>query len=204
MGENHLQKLLRGAAEWHKNFAKTEEGKLFYKKLGQINSKKNIESVINGKFHITKSGNPRYKRGRYYSEIYKIDFTYDSIWELHLIKFFEKEFKKGYIKSFDRCRIYFKYKTNDGTTHRYIPDFYVEFKNGIKVIIEIKPSSFLKKDPRGILLLKKISAKKNSKKDNIKYITLTEKELYETKNIKYHSKYTNKIKSDFNIFDYII
>lgn len=191
-----------------KEFAKTEEGKSFYKKLGEENSKRNIKKLISSPENNSNiyGGNKKFKRGKYFSNIFNINFWYDSSWELCFIKYIEKIYKKGDIVNFSRCKDYIEYVSPiDNKIHRYLPDFYIEFSSGIKLVIELKPERLFKSDQ--LVLSKKIAAKKYFYKKDINYIVLTEKELFISKKEKYYSKKINKkgvLKASFNIYDYIV
>lgn len=128
--------------------------------------------------------------GRYDSVVFNCSFYYDSSWEKDFIVFMEKLFKKGYIKSFYRNRDAIEYFKPDGTIHKYLPDFEFYLDNGQKVVVEIKPKGFVEKDS---VVKRKISAaKKYYFKRKIKYIVITEKELYKNN------------KGFFWIYDYVI
>lgn len=193
------KKAIDGARNWHLKFSKTEEGKEFYKKLGESNSKRNIKAIIDGKFNSTKSGKSKFKRGKYYSPGLNKNFHYDSSWELDFLKYLEKDLKKGYIQTFKRCSKYFKYKDASGKVRRYIPDFYIKLDTGLEIIVEIKPYEISRKD---LILRKKYSAKKGLKGTGIKYLIITEKELYLRKGQKYNNK-KHSIKDSFHIFNFL-
>lgn len=129
-------------------------------------------------------------RSKYFSDKFNEQFLFDSSWEERFIKLMEKTYICRDISILKRCRDIVQYKKDDGTLHRYLPDFYIEFKDGIKVVIEIKPASLVKNDR--VVYLKKIAAKKYFKNKGIKYIILTENELFK------------RIKGSFNIYDFIV
>lgn len=184
--QSHKQKISRAL----KTYRKTEQGIEHGKKLGEDASIRNIEKLKNPTSEysdLKRVG--RYNVGTYISNIWNIKFRFDSSWELKFIKYFETSIKND-VKIFDRCRDVVKYEREDGTVHRYLPDFYVKFKSGLEVVIELKPANLVKKDR--VVLLKKIAAKKYFSKKNIKYLVLTENELF------------NNINGSFNIYDYIV
>ena len=82
-------------------------------------------------------------------------------------------------------------------------DIYLIFKSGLQVVIELKPANLIEKDP--VILAKRIAAKKYFAKRNIKYIILSENELFTTRYIKY-TKLSESlgIVNSFNIYDYIV
>lgn len=210
LSSSHKGRIPKAAVEARskqlKSFSRTEEGKLFYKKLGEENSKRNIQRIISNNVNNKYGGNNKFKRGHYKSSILSQDFWYDSSWELAFIKYIEKLFIKGDIKVFTRCRYYIEYiNPDDGKIHRYIPDFYIEFNSGMKLVIELKPERLVKSSQ--LVISKKIAAKKYFKKMDIHYIILTESELFISRKEKYYSKRINKrgkLKNSFNIYDYIV
>lgn len=86
-----------------------------------------------------------------------------------------------------------KYKFNN-EVHRYYPDFLLELDSGFKVMVEVKANNLLN-DKK--VIMKRLYAKKWCKENNIKYITLTEKDIYS-----YFSKTTRKIKFDLDLYKY--
>ena len=149
-----------------------------------------ISNKIINRLKVSPNSRKSFKKGWYGSKFTGKTYHFDSSWEEKMIIYLEKILLKGYIKHFDRCTEYVKYKTDDGFFHKYIPDFYVVLNDGTKVIIEIKPASLLKKSR--VVYLKKMAGLKYFKKKNYKYIILTENELFKN------------IKGSFNIFDYIV
>lgn len=75
-----------------------------------------------------------------------------------------------------------------GKNRLYIPDFFLKLDTGTNVLVEIKPLSF-KYEP--LVLSKKKAALKYCRQNNMKYVILTEKEIFLKKG------------SYFNIFDFI-
>lgn len=174
-----------------KEFAKTEKGKEFYKKVGEIVSKKNIERL---KGENIKEGryltNKNFKRGVYESDFLGRTFNYDSSWELKFIQYFEDDSIKEVVKIIDRCKDSIVYFWDDGSKHRYLPDFFIEFNSGIRIVIEIKPSYLLKTNRKVQLCIQ--AGKEYFESKGIKFYVLTEKELLSG----------NKIKDSFDIKDY--
>ena len=132
----------------------------------------------------------QFKRGWYYSKIFGSNIHYDSSWEERFIKMCEKLYKSGDILSFSRCTDIIIYEKEDNTVHRYLPDFKLILSNNIEVVVELKPATLVKNDR--VVLLKKLAALKYYKKRGIKYIILTENELFKN------------IHGSFNIFDFIV
>lgn len=131
------------------------------------------------------------KSGCYESQILKNKFKYDSSWEKDFIIFMERLYQKGYINSFSRNRDFISYiKPTDNTEHKYLPDFEFFTNEGVRVVVEIKPAGLLRKDE--VVIRKKFAAQKFYWKQKVKYITLTENELYKN------------IHGSFWIYDYIV
>lgn len=180
----------RKHSEHMKAFAKTEEGKLFYKKVGEKVSIANIKNLINtGKDNYF--SNKNFHRGRYESKKLGKIYNYDSGWELEFIKYFERDSTKG-VKIFDRCKDYVIYKWDDGSIHRYLPDFFILLDSGVRIIVEIKPA-YLLKSSRKVQLSTK-AGKEYFQNKGIKYLIITEKELLSN----------NHLKFDFNLLSLII
>ena len=152
-------------------------------KISEAISKLYLEGKMDNYKKKTKSGN-------YFSSVFNDKFHYDSSWELDFIRFMENCFKKHHIKSFKRNKDSIVYLKSDGTKHKYLPDFELITSDNKRVVIEIKPANLLKKD--GVVRLKQIAAKKYYWKQGVRYITLTENELYKN------------IHGSFWIYDYII
>ena len=170
----------RKHSEHMKAFAQTEKGKEFYKMVGEICSKKNIERMINEENKPYHLNSKLYYRGTYISEVYdNSEFRYDSGWELTFIKYMEQ--KKLEISEFSRCNDVVFYTKEDGSTHRYLPDFYIKFKSGVEIIIEIKPHYLLEDE---VVKLKSAAGKEYFNKKNIKYFIITEKDFLSGQNIK--------------------
>lgn len=134
------------------------------------------------------------KKGWYESSVFNKKFYYDSSWELKFIVMCENLYKKSHIKDLSRYYVtnneYIYYKSTDGILHRYFPDFIITLNDGTTVVIELKPAGLLKKDE--VVKLKKMAALKFFMKKKIKYIILTENELFKN------------IHGSFNIFDYLV
>jgi len=98
--------------------------------------------------------------------------TYRSSWELKFMKWCDKNDNVEYWTSEAFPIPYISPK--DGQKHRYFPDFLVKFKDGKKVLIEIKPKN-QSNDP--INLAKWEAARKFCEKHGLTFSVLTEKEL---------------------------
>lgn len=179
-------------SDFMKAFAKTKKGREFYKKVGEINSKKNIErlkgSTIDRGGYFT---NRVFKRGIYESESLNKTLNYDSGWELKFIQYLENESIKEVINVVDRCKDHVIYYWDDGSRHRYLPDFFIEFNSGIRIVIEIKPSYLLKISRKVQLCIE--AGKEYFESRGIRFYVLTEHDLFDNKGI---------IKSSFSIIDF--
>ena len=79
------------------------------------------------------------------------------------------------ISFFGRCKDRIKYKIEDDIIKGYIPDFYIEYKDGRKIVEEVKPFVFIKKFNN---LIKFKSAKEFYKNKNIIFRVTTESAIY--------------------------
>lgn len=179
----------RKHSEYMKKFHNSPDGKEFFKKVAQKVSENNIKLLKENQNSYRYNKN--FKKGNYHSDIFNKNFNYDSGWELMFIKYVEDNSIKEDIKVFDRCLDTVKYVFN-GTIHRYLPDFFIEFNSGIRLVIEIKPEYLITDE--------KVQAKIKAGKEyfslkNIKYVTLTEKLLL--------TKGGREINSKFSIKDLI-
>ncbi len=85
-----------------------------------------------------------YKSGYYFSKKVNKDLHYASSYELMA---FEKLELDDNVASYDRAKMAIKYvKPDDHRMHRYVPDIFVEMKDGKKMLIEVKPFSMLEDD----------------------------------------------------------
>ena len=94
---------------------------------------------------------------------------YRSSWELKFFKFLDKNSDVEYWTSEPFAISYMSPK--DGKIHRYFPDVLVKFKNGKKLLVEIKPD-YQTSDP--INLAKWESAKNFCQQYGLEFIVLTE------------------------------
>ena len=132
-----------------------------------------------------------YKSGTYETKKCKEPITYLSSYERDFLKLCD------YSKLIVSIEIPepIEYKIA-GVNHNYYPDFLITTESGMKIMIEVKAYNMLY-DKK--VLIKKFAAKKWCKKNNIKYIILTEKEIY-LKNLIKSEKVLNK---SFRIYDYV-
>lgn len=184
-------------SEYMKSFAKTEKGKEFYKRVGEINANSN-RLILSGEKKInTLSGyyvNSRFKRGIIDVPTFNKTLTYDSGWEKLFIEYFLDEINIKNIKIFDRCKQGIPYLDQLGRKRNYFPDFYIQFVSGIRLVIEIKPKHLLDIDDKVKLKIK--AGEEFFKNKGIKYLIFTEDILLERKLGKL------QIKSTFDINTY--
>jgi hypothetical protein len=94
---------------------------------------------------------------------------YKSGWELSFIKYLDSNLDViSYVYEPFAIEYKFQHKRN------YIPDFLVEYADGHKELVEIKPSNKLK-DPQ--IKAKFRAAKIYCKKNNLKFVVISRKEL---------------------------
>lgn len=112
-------------------------------------------------------------KSKVYSPYENKDISLDSTWEE---KFFNICIKDINIKSVIRSPFTIKYiNPIDNKYHNYIPDFLIEYNNGAKELIEIKPK-YLLNDP--IVKSKEYSAINYCENNNIKYKFITEDDIF--------------------------
>ena len=94
--------------------------------------------------HLKPQKNSRYKQGyidprsckKLVPGVSKDAIIYRSSYELKFIVWLEGNSK---VKQWASECICIPYMFIDGTTHRYYPDYFVEFEDGTKMVVEIKP-----------------------------------------------------------------
>lgn len=111
-----------------------------------------------------------WQTGKVFSNKMRKEMSYRSSWEREFIDYLDNNNK---ISSFYVESITIKYHYDQ--IRHYIPDFLVEYVDGKKEIIEIKPSCFLE---HKINKLKFAAARKYCEENNMKFRVLTEKYLY--------------------------
>lgn len=125
---------------------------------------------------LLETGKRRGRRGATKSSIFSPyenkEITFDSNWER---SYFLECLKNPGIVSVIRCPFSIQYiNPNDSLIHNYIPDFLVEYRDGSKILVEIKPK-YTKYDE--VVISKSKSAMRYCKDIGIRFITLTENEL---------------------------
>ncbi len=126
----------------------------------------------------------RGRKGYYKPNKSQKEMRYLSSWELKFMKMCD--LSKDVVEIDSANAIPYTYSGKD---RLYIPDFKLTLNNKQIIIVEIKPKNLVN-DP--IVIAKRITAKKYCRKNNFKYITLTEIELFK------------RIHGSFSIFDYIV
>lgn len=177
-----------------KEYVKTEKGHEFLKNMQNKATESNKRILLGEKTVSTATGyyvNGRFKRGIVHLTTFNKDLTFDSGWEQEFIKYFDNLENIKNIDTFDKCRELVPYIDVNGKERKYLPDFFVRFKSGSSVVIEIKPERLLKTDET--VKLKVSAGTEFFKNKNINYIVLTENELIAYRRGK------PVIKSDFDI-----
>lgn len=130
------------------------------------------------KIHV--NGFKRYNNQTGYEYCFKKNqnIRYLSSWEQKFIKFIDESGEISNIYDVTPIEYYNSEKEKDSY---YFADFFLELFDGIKVLIEIKPIRLVNDK---IVIAKKEAALKHCKSLGIYYITLTEKELYNTTRFK--------------------
>lgn len=131
-----------------------------------------------------------YKSGIYKSKKSKDDLKYLSSYERDFLEICDSS---KFITSIEVPNpIRYKFM---GKNHSYYPDFLITTDSGLCIIVEIKAFNLLNNSK---VIAKRLFGKKWCKENNMKYITLTEKDLYITKN------YKKQINKELYIYKYII
>jgi hypothetical protein len=132
-----------------------------------------------------------YKSGTYETKKCKEPITYLSSYERDFLKICDYSKLIVSIEIPDPI----EYKMAGGN-HNYYPDFLITTDSGMKIIIEVKAYNMLY-DKK--VLVKKYAAKKWCRKNGMKYIILTEKDIY-LKNLIRGERILNR---SFRIYDYV-
>ncbi len=148
-------------------------------------SEKRASDISTGIFDIT----TRYGiKGVYYSNKNKTDFRYDSFWELLRMKILDMDEAVLSWNKKHGIKIPYKYK---GAIKHYVPDFLIEYSNGIMVLEELK--GYEKKDKKN---LKFKSLKKYCKYNSLFTSIVEYKEMNELC-IEFFDKSINVLRKEF-------
>lgn len=113
-----------------------------------------------------------YKTGYFLSQKNNCNIYYASSYELRAYEILEQ---LNAVKSFGRCRFSIDYiNPNDAQMHKYLPDVLVEYNDGSKQIIEIKPSNLLANET---VMAKASAAQTHCDANDLNYTIWTEKDL---------------------------
>lgn len=166
-----------------KNVSKALTGKKLSKEHRESLSRAAANRVI-------KTGGRGYyntKHGKYKPTKSDKELIFDSSWEKEFMILTDKD---KFIKNIDRPNFKIPYKSK-GIIKNYVPDFIINTINNFRIVIEIKPKRLLYKNNN---LEKRLAGKLYCRKNNMKYVILTEENLY-----------SNISKNGgFSISDYII
>ena len=110
--------------------------------------------------------------GDYYSQKTNTSLFYASSYEKRAMEILETNTS---VRAYENCKFFINYTDPEkGKTHNYFPDIAVEYTNGSKKIIEVKPEYRLL-DPKN--LAKFSAAKEYCKQNNLEFEVWTEKDL---------------------------
>jgi hypothetical protein len=150
----------------------------------------------------TKDKLSRMKKGKVRSRSYYKSGTYETKKCKEPITYLSS-YERDFLKICDYSKLIVSIEIPDpieykiaGGNHNYYPDFLITTDSGMKIIIEIKAYNMLY-DKK--VLVKKYAAKKWCRKNGMKYIILTEKDIY-LKNLIRGERILNR---SFRIYDYV-
>jgi len=121
----------------------------------------------------------RYKTGSYKALKCKEVIKYRSSWELIVARFLDLDHN---VEKFEYENMKIPYVSNRKTMRirYYIPDFFIHYTDGKKVIVEVKPSNKL----NHVKVVKKAEAIRYwAKANNIEYVFWTEQTIKELKKL---------------------
>ena len=168
--------------ETRRKLSKAHKGrKITWKDKQRVAALKRIQRDPIGALKFVKS---RGKSGYYKPEKCSETIRYLSTWEFKFLRWCDFSKDVDLIETAEPIPYTFS-----GKDHIYIPDFKLTLNNKQIIIVEIKPKNLVN-DP--VVIAKRVTAKKYCRKNNFKYVTLTEVELFK------------RINGSFNIFDYIV
>jgi len=113
-----------------------------------------------------------YKNGIFQSAKNNVDLYYASSYELRQFILLDND---DNVLSYSRCPYVIKYVCSDKKNRKYYPDVLVNYCDGIKEIIEIKPSYLLNDEK---VLAKAKAATEFCNENNMRYRIVTEKDLF--------------------------
>jgi transposase-like protein len=140
--------------------------RLWVKQKSVLKTHSEVMSEVHARIGYKNARGTKGKENTPFGDIY-FDSNYEQIRIKQLID-------NNDVKLISRCNDYILYKCN-GKERRYNPDFYIEYKNGRKVVEEIKPYDFVNKFNNR----EKFSAAKSFYKDkSIVYKVVLENIIY--------------------------
>lgn len=135
-----------------------------------------------------------YNSGIFESKKFSTSFSYLSSYERDFLQFCENSKQIISIEVPDPIRYYYA-----GGFHSYYPDFLITISSGQKFLVEIKAKNLINTEK---VIAKRIAGIKWCKKNNVKYITLTEEDLYIKRKIT-DPKNHKRVKKYLNFYDYL-
>lgn len=127
-------------------------------------SKTRCDKWVNGEY------NNIWKKGTFYSLKNNKEFVFRSSWEEKIMGMLEID---DNVVKYDYEPFHIEH-VFQGVTKHYIPDFLIEYKDGIKKLVEIKPFCYVEHD---INLSKFSAARKYCESNNLIFEVWTEKEI---------------------------
>lgn len=174
------------------------------KKGKKLTEKQRLRRPRGYHFHLSVEAREKIsksKKGKVMSRSYYKSGTYRStkcIEDIKYLSSYERDFLKicDYSKFISCIEIPEPIQYNySGESHNYYPDFIITTESGMKVMVEVKAKNLVNNSK---VIAKRLAGKKWCKCKGIKYITLTENNIY---TIHKHKKVVNL---DMCIYDYVV
>lgn len=140
--------------------------------LSKVHKEKLSKKMANYMILNFKRSARNFKSGIFYSKKNEMKLYYQSSWELKFFKALEIDNK---VLKYERCPFKIQYVCTNGNIKNYAPDVLVFYKDGSKVVNEIKP---LNQINYSINELKFKAARKYCKNNNFHFKVLTQLDLF--------------------------
>ena len=170
--ENTIKFLSETAKEQLEKYGNPFKGCKHNEETCKVMSDKAVQRIVDndGKHPCLKG----YKQGWFYSNKNNKEIAFDSSYEERYYQKLEADYT---IKCYYRSGLKLSY-ISDGASKTYNPDLFIEFSDGRKELVEIKPDRLVE-NPEN--LAKHASARQYCSQNNIKFRIITEEHLFTPK-----------------------